>query len=359
MKNKSFAFVALSMLIFGFLGCSRQKVGKTTKHGIFSVKHYKKSNGFTSSPSYYDEIYINKKKYRLPDYIKNNDFTLIHNVKYLKYEGEFALLFSIYNELAEQIGWHLLFVRDGKNTVKYLGETDGVLQTRFLKLENNCKIDAFTGELSKGEEADTADYQCVMPLFGMPHVVTYHSLKAAVKNPNEVYKLLIPIKKLKKLQAKIGDLKNLRILDLYANTELEIPAEFKNLKNLRLLNLKTCSLGAFPEEITHLTELEVLNISNNQLTTIPDDISKLVNLQALDLQQNKLSKLPDAISNLKKLKYLYLFQNNFSENEKQKIKKMLPDCEIYFSVPPRGKDVFGMHGNSRKYYFSILKSLKI
>jgi len=44
---------------------------------------------------------------------------------------------------------------------------------------------------------------------------------------------------------------------------------------------------------------------------------------------NELTVLPAEIVQLKKLEYLRLWGNNFSKEEKEKIKKIVPDgCEI-------------------------------
>lgn len=57
----------------------------------------------------------------------------------------------------------------------------------------------------------------------------------------------------------------------------------------------------------NLRSLYNLNISNNQLTTIPSSIGTLSNLPKLDL--------------------LY---NPFSKEEKEKVRSLLPKCEIRF-----------------------------
>ena len=76
--------------------------------------------------------------------------------------------------------------------------------------------------------------------------------------------------------------------------------------------------------------LERLDLRNNNLTVLPAEISKLQALKVLHLDNNSLSTLPAEIGNLQGLKELYLDNNNFCKTEQQRIKKLLPNCEIFF-----------------------------
>ena len=63
---------------------------------------------------------------------------------------------------------------------------------------------------------------------------------------------------------------------------------------------------------------------------MPSEIGNLSNLRYLSLRNNKITTLPNEIINLTNLKKLDLRENNFSEAEKEKISKMLPNCKIEF-----------------------------
>ena len=77
--------------------------------------------------------------------------------------------------------------------------------------------------------------------------------------------------------------------------------------------------------------LEELDLSKNNLNNIPDFIGNLNNLEVLILNENKLRNLPETIKNLAKLKRLEITNNKLTEEEKQKIKELLPEsCKISF-----------------------------
>jgi Leucine-rich repeat (LRR) protein len=64
--------------------------------------------------------------------------------------------------------------------------------------------------------------------------------------------------------------------------------------------------------------------------SIPESIVKLKNLESLDLSDNKITSLPKSMKKLKKLKKLNLKGNTISAEEKERLKKELPNCEISF-----------------------------
>jgi Leucine-rich repeat (LRR) protein len=50
----------------------------------------------------------------------------------------------------------------------------------------------------------------------------------------------------------------------------------------------------------------------------------------LGLGSNQLTSLPKEIGQLTKLTSLHLSNNNFSETEQERIKNLLPNCDLYF-----------------------------
>lgn len=135
---------------------------------------------------------------------------------------------------------------------------------------------------------------------------------------------------LEKLPAGIGQLVSLRNLYLDNNELLTLPEEIGHLANLRELVLSYNHLITLPIGIGKLSQLEVLYLQNNQLKRLPDEIGDLQNLEDLYIDNNQITHLPETIANLTHLKYLYAQNNLLSAYEQEKIRKLLPDTEIYF-----------------------------
>ena len=89
----------------------------------------------------------------------------------------------------------------------------------------------------------------------------------------------------------------------------EIPPEIGDLRNLRTLNLhRNRIVGGIPPELGRLQNLETLNLSDNRLDgAIPPELGNLRNLATLDLRFNQLGGvIPPEIGGLSKLKALRL-----------------------------------------------------
>ncbi len=155
------------------------------------------------------------------------------------------------------------------------------------------------------------------------------------------------------LTPQIGKLKNLAILDLSNNRLSFLPPQIDELKNLKSLDLSFNQLSIFPIQIGELGNLTLLYLDGNQLDSLPGQIGKLENLRGLGLLGNKLKSLPKEIGELgnltmldlggnelknlpleivklKKLMDLNLYGNPIPQPEKEKIRKLLPNCRVLF-----------------------------
>lgn len=141
----------------------------------------------------------------------------------------------------------------------------------------------------------------------------------------------------------------------FGNTDdtLKLPTTLRFLKNLKDISIENCVMDSFPKELfripglyylnlsntntysltTHferLKNLEVLVIENNHLSKIPFEIYKAQKLRLISLRGNNLTKLPDSISQLEHLSLLDLRGNKFDPEEIEKLRALLPGCEVKF-----------------------------
>jgi hypothetical protein len=134
----------------------------------------------------------------------------------------------------------------------------------------------------------------------------------------------------KTLPAEIAKLPNLKVLQVEYCQMYSLPAQIGALKNLTTLDLSFNELRTLPAQIWELKNLTYLNLSYNPLSSLPAQIGELKNLTTLNLHWNQLSTLPAQIGELKNLRYLYLEENNFSKEEQERIRKLLPKCAVMF-----------------------------
>ncbi len=149
----------------------------------------------------------------------------------------------------------------------------------------------------------------------------------------------------------LGHLSQLQSLFLFNIKLNNLPTDFGKLKYLRFLNLNKNQLKTLPNSFGELKYLQKLVLGDNELTDFKD-IGKLKSLQYLDLNNNKIETFPDDIKNLIYLKNLNLIGNPISEEEKKRLKKLLPNCDISF-----GDQLVSLDFNSK--YIVIDTSLTI
>ena len=111
----------------------------------------------------------------------------------------------------------------------------------------------------------------------------------------------------------LGELKNLRFLDISYNFITEIPQHLAQLQNLQSLDLSSNQLTEIPQHLAQLQNLQSLDLSYNQLTEIPQHLAQLQNLQSLDLNSNQLTEIPQHLAQLQNLQSLYLSSNQLTE----------------------------------------------
>lgn len=103
----------------------------------------------------------------------------------------------------------------------------------------------------------------------------------------------------------------------------ELPESLGQLKQLRTLNLSDNQLTTLPEWLGQLKQLRELYLSNNQLTLLPESLGQLTLLDRLDVDDNQLTHLPDTMSRLRQLKWLAF---GYSDTSHGNPLRAVPEC---------------------------------
>ena len=98
------------------------------------------------------------------------------------------------------------------------------------------------------------------------------------------------------LPSEIGDLKQLTFLKIFGGWEdsrfTRLPPEIGQLENLKTLEIHSHMLSALPSEIGALSNLMSLKLHCNNLTTLPEDAGRLENIQEVDFYLPNLESIP-------------------------------------------------------------------
>jgi hypothetical protein len=131
------------------------------------------------------------------------------------------------------------------------------------------------------------------------------------------------------LPQEIGNLLNLRCLDLSESPIESLPEAIGQLAALDELNLsETPLLTTLPPQIGDLTRLRLLRLSDSAIQRLPPEIGRLVRLEELQVNGTRLTTLPFEITNLQALNYVTV-SNSGIVNVPAQIRQLLPRARIY------------------------------
>jgi len=122
--------------------------------------------------------------------------------------------------------------------------------------------------------------------------------------------LVLADNELVEVSEKIGQLKQLRMLDLGHNQLRAVPNAVGELAGLSdFLYLHDNQLSVLPASLARLTRLRYLNIGENAFETLPECVCSMAGLIELRISGNRLSELPGAVSRLSRLRELHARNN--------------------------------------------------
>ncbi len=180
------------------------------------------------------------------------------------------------------------------------------LMKLFFRLSKAEKIDVLAKMVNKGKLDLSKLY-----LTELPKEILHFRLKELDASENELIKVPEWINKCKLLQVLDVHLQNAKLSHFSGKYQVSIPKSLGDLTQLKYLDLSLCEISHIPETIGNLKSLEILNLSRNKLNKIPQSINNLPNLKELHLDDNQLEVLPNLL-NLTSLNFLSLSHNNLS-----------------------------------------------
>jgi len=195
------------------------------------------------------------------------------------------------------------------NIVSILGELESLFSKKYL-LERLTKIELeeirnYIGKLKNTEQVENISNKKLAN-----HLKHYHIIKDFIEN----FELV-------RYSVEEGYVIELDFSFAYNNEFTpsiieKLPNIIGDLKELRSLNLKYNKLKEIPKFIKQLPHLRSLNLSNNQIRTIPAYISDLSSLEYLDLNWNNIQRLPKEILHLENIRRVALkFNKNFTPSD--------------------------------------------
>lgn len=118
-------------------------------------------------------------------------------------------------------------------------------------------------------------------------------------------------------------------LDLSGRGLTEIPAYVFSLTALEYLDLSNNKLTGAPQsQIGQLKNLKNLNLSENQLTGLSAELGQLNKLETLNVSRNRLTGLPNELGNLTSLKVFDISGNDYSVQDLDGIATKLTNTQI-------------------------------
>lgn len=145
------------------------------------------------------------------------------------------------------------------------------------------------------------------------NMIIAHSMEEALENPEKVYELNLSRLKETSISSDIGQLVNLRILNLRGSDITSIPNEIEHCIHLKTIVAEGSRLSKIPSSIGNLKKIRNLDLAHCKIKSLPDELGQLESLWSSDLSSNQLKNLPDGISNLKNVQLFAISNNNFNE----------------------------------------------
>ncbi|WP_281986289.1 leucine-rich repeat domain-containing protein [Aquimarina aggregata] len=154
--------------------------------------------------------------------------------------------------------------------------------------------------------------------------------KIEQKKISKIHRLDLSNQNLKSLPESIKKIKDLRMLDISSNPELDLQQVFEQLaqyNTIEILILDSLSIEKLPESIKQLSKLKQLSLAYNPKIDLEYNFDLIAELpiEFLNLKGNELSKLPENIKTIPTIKDLNLSFNTIKTARNFELLGMLPN----------------------------------
>lgn len=174
---------------------------------------------------------------------------------------------------------------------------------KTMKNLRGIKFNRFDAALYQSESGNFPELQLLILNDPKIHTITFSFTGFDKLEQLEIYSTA-----LLDLPATVGNLSNLRVLNVLCGKAVTVPDSYSKLKKLSYLRITGSSvLNKFPSCITAMESLSVLDIDLRNVKEIPEEVSNLKQLKSLTLNEcQKIKSLPNGISEMNMLEEIYL-----------------------------------------------------
>ena len=159
----------------------------------------------------------------------------------------------------------------------------------------------------------------------------YTSIEDALKEPEKVYRFKLKTRA-DSLPEEIFQFTNLQELTASKCRLSIINGKIGELKNLQILDISANQLVRLPESLCQLINLKELIINRNHIEELPTNIGNMQNLNYIDAWDNPLYSLPASITDLRYvLKEIDLRQIELRDEELETMERQLPETVIQYT----------------------------
>jgi len=158
----------------------------------------------------------------------------------------------------------------------------------------------------------------------------YDDLFKKLSGLDSLQKISLVDNKLREIPHSFKKIKGLKQLHISGNEGLDYKSLVASLKetDIEELSIPLNSLSDIPAEIKELSELKVLDIRKNFISELPDDIKSLKKLETFKSEENIFLNVNEELSKLKGLNIKYLSFDDVKDDELNEIQSVFPNAII-------------------------------